>query len=235
MAAADRAAREKLVPEPVVWVEEEEPLVFAEDGAREVVAEIKTQITSSRQGAGKPSGDAPRAQPVPAPPVTAFIGSFRGLLDAAPEVVAVFRTTPEADGARVARDLASALKGQHLELSAKPSSYGAYGKTLDEAFASGYLHSDGKSVEGEYRRGPVVVETDLSVADPEALDAVYRKAKRVYHVADASEESATGIKAWLSSGWRLDGVITFGEAAARSLKKVLPEVRVFPSVHAAVS
>jgi hypothetical protein len=225
-AAAERALKENLVPEPAVWVEEEEPLVFAEDGNRETAA--KPRISEEHS-----SGESARAEPASAPPPTAFIGGFRDLLDAAPEVVAVFRTTPEVDGAQVARDLASALKGQHLELSAEPSSYNAYGRTPDEAFASGYLHSDGNGVKGEYGRGPVVVEIDLSVADPEALDTVYGKAKKVYHVADASEESVAGLKAWLSSGWRLDGVITFGETAARSLKKALPEVKVFPSVHAA--
>lgn len=224
--AAKHALTNNLIPEPVIWeenvVSDDEPVILMGDPeVQEEASERRVSEKPTPVKPDKPASGNPEACPVKR---HAFARSFADLVHGADRVVAVFRAVPDAKSGRVAQEIAQAMDGQHVELSAQPQSYKVWGHTLDEALAAGYLHSDGKNVKGESRGGNLVIEVDLSVFDPEILDLVYKKAEKVVQVVTKNlKEGEEAVRAWLSSGWRLDAVIPDSPVPAEALKKAFGE------------
>lgn len=224
--AAKYALANNLIPEPVIWeenvVSDDEPVILMGDPeVQEEASERQVSEKPTPVKPDKPASGNPEACPVKR---HAFARSFADLVHGADRVVAVFRAVPDAKSGRVAQEIAQAMDGQHVELSAQPQSYKVWGHTLDEALAAGYLHSDGKSVKGESRSGNLVIEVDLSVFDPEILDLVYKKAEKVIQVVTKNlKEGEEAVQAWLNAGWRLDAVIPDSPVPAEALKKAFGE------------
>lgn len=205
---AEKSLQQDLRPEPVIWEEGVDAGGAGEDPLQEA-AKAKRQTA-------KP---ALRKAPV----TGRWVSTFKGLLESADTVIAVFRSTANAQSDRVAATLAERLGGVHVELSASPASIAAYNEDLDFLLESGrYLHTNGSDLEGEYNGAKcIIVEVDPAVPDSKALELAYSGAANVIHVVDADEPSQgkAAIEAWLKSGWRLDAVVPDDPAAAEAFRK----------------
>lgn len=206
--AAQFALEKDLRPELVVWEDESEML--NDMPAYEEMPSPQVQPISESPAQPVPPAVEPMQQ-IEGISKGGFASSFPELLNEADTVIAVFRSVPQANSSHIAVDVARALQGVHLELSASPTSFDQHGATLDSALRSGtYLHSDGTGIQGQYNNtGYLVVEVNLMMENPEAMDMVYQKAKKVVHVVSAEmvEPSRNALSAWIKSGWRLDAII----------------------------
>jgi len=190
--AVERAIKNNLYPEILIW-QEETPKIEKPAGIKEQVAVNKPEP--------------PAVKPEELKPVQNDVYSLAG------EVIAVFRTVPGADSGRVSYEIAKAKDGIHMELSAEPVSWRYYGQTFQEALNSGkYIHSNGSKLSGKNLGSRVlIVEVDPLLPSPEALDEAYQKASKIVHVASNARESVEALTAWVKSGWKLDVVLAEGE------------------------
>lgn len=210
VSAAEYALKNDLRPEPVVW-EEPPDVPVLEDP---LVDEDKSETPSKNRKK------------------VSFIGSFEDALETAERVVAVFRSTPQAKSGSVAREIALASNGTHVELAGSPASYRLYGRDLEEALGKGYAYSDGKRFEGGHN-GCIVVEIDPGVPHAEAMEKVYKKAEKVIHVvaSEAADEAKNAVNAWIKSGWKLDGIVPDRPSAFAVFQKAFGKL-VYPDVKA---
>jgi len=182
--AVEYALKNKLCPEPLVWVETEPELfnVLEED-------KKENNVISHTQDATADS-----------------------FLELAKKIVVVFKATPDAESGKAAHDLAICIKGVHAELASKPRSFSMYyGKTIEEAVATNrYVTYDGKTLtKGSFLDTEWLVteiDADILASAPELVDSIYRKACKVVHVVGDFEKGKTAIDAWLSS-WKLDFIV----------------------------
>lgn len=196
--AAEYAIKNKLCPEPLVWVEPEPFSVLEEDKKENNVISLHAQDASA--------------------------GS---LLDLAKKIVVVFKATPDAESGKAAHDLAICIQGIHAELASKPCSYTMYGKTIEEAAATNrYVAYNGKTLtKGSFLDTEWLVteiDTDILATSPELVDNIYKKAVKIVHVVGDYEKGKTAIDAWLSS-WRLDAIVP-SEQNYHRYKKVYGDI-----------
>ncbi|MDN5375123.1 MAG: hypothetical protein PWQ39_163 [Thermacetogenium sp.] len=227
--AAEHALKNGLYPEPLVWVEEEEPVVFQEpEPPGEGHPEAKPPELPAKEA---------RPKVVPLAREAGVEARLEGILEMAERILAVFRSTSDAESGPVARDLAARLDGVHLELSPKPSSYAFYGKTLEEALRSGkYLYASSSAFAGNGYAGAkwLIVEIDVEIMPslPALVDKIYRRAEKIIH-AVGEKEGQAALKTWLESGWKLEAVVP-NRSVFDSIKRAFGKI-VFPDASALVA
>lgn len=208
--AAQYALDNKLYPEPLIWQDEDDPVLFEEPAQPE-------QPAKQEEMPQKPSPVRQEKKNTGNNVVRLSRGSdaemrVEGVLEMSRKVAVVLKATPDADSGKVARDLAEKLSGAHLEISSALESYRLYGETPEKAAESGrYMACTGSAFIGTgYMSAEwLVVELDAAVltAMPNLGDAIYKKAEKVIHAVGGFKEGQAAVKTWLESGWKLDAVI----------------------------
>ncbi|HHY41187.1 MAG TPA: hypothetical protein GX502_08065 [Syntrophaceticus sp.] len=185
--AAEYALKNKLCPEPLVWIESEPTI-------EPVISTVEKNSVKEKKN------------------VIPLHNPAEGILDIAKRIVVVFKATPDAESGKAAYDLATSLNGVHAELANKQCSYCLYGNTIEDAVATGkYITCDGKTMtKGSFVETDwLVVEIDTSIlaSSPKLVDSIYKKADKIVHVVGDYEKGKLAIDAWRSS-WRLDAVVS---------------------------
>lgn len=230
---AEHALKNRLCPEPLVWsAEEEEPVVFEELGPFNGTEEKVREQPKAKPS--EPPAKEAKSKVVSLPRSAGVKAQLEEVLEMSEKVVAVLRSTADAESGSVARDIAVRLNGVHLELSPSPSSYVFYGKTLDEALRLGrYLHANVGAFAGSGCTGSkwLIVEIDVEIMPslPELVDKIYRRAEKIIH-AVGEKEGQTALKTWLESGWKLEAVVP-NRSAFDSIRRAFGEI-VFPDASA---
>lgn len=204
------ALEKRLYPEIYVWKPKTE----------EIVHDFKPKKTTDRDSGSeksekpgfKPEKPAPHKPDVKQPqvysPAQATLEQF---LDIQNNIIGVIRSSPDANGRIVAKELADTLGVTYLDIAS----------SVPEGSDINYAHSDGRDVTYNSAFIPkaqfIIVEITPDMGD--VLQTVYDRAYKVVHVVNNNPESLAGAKAWADSGFNLDAVIPDGTIDVGRIKK----------------
>lgn len=209
------AIEKRLYPEIYVWKPKTEEIVHDFKSKKTDRADSKPEKSEKpefRPGRlEKPEFTRSEKPDVKSQTYSPVQSSLEQFLDIQNNIIAVIRSSPDADGRIVAKEIADALGVMYLDIAS----------AVPEDSDINYAHSDGRDVTYNSAFIPkaqfIVVEITPDMGD--VLQTVYDRAYKVVHVVNNNPESLTGAKAWADSGFNLDAVIPDGTIDVGRIKK----------------
>jgi hypothetical protein len=157
--------------------------------------------------------EAPQPQRKPVDKHTPAQTDFMSYISTVSKIIAVFKSTPDAQASLVAQEIAAKLGivylgvGQELQ----PS-------TINHAFSDGNTVNYNSSLMPDQA---MVVEVDIQVA--QAMEVIYNRAAKIVHVCGSNTDSGIeSVKYWTQSGFKLDAVIPDQENLLQVYKSTIP-------------
>lgn len=126
-------------------------------------------------------------------------------------VISVFKTVSYSETSNIAKSIANAVQGVHLEITSTGISAKHYGSDRQQAILSGrYAYSpDGERVDivTPSPSSVLVLEVDTDHLHPSLLANIYEASQWIVHVPGKFNDSESALDAWIDSGYKLDGIL----------------------------
>lgn len=129
------------------------------------------------------------------------------------DIIAVFKSTPDANSEAVAQEIAQRLNALYLRVAPQLNK-----STINCAYSDG----DTVNYNADFTPNKLIVEVDAQVAA--AMETIYGRASKIIHVCGANIEAGVqAVKNWVSSGFKLDAVIPDSNGLVFSYKAEIPQ------------
>lgn len=129
------------------------------------------------------------------------------------DIIAVFKSTPDANSEAVAQEIAQRLNAGYLKVAPQLNK-----STVNCAYSDG----DTVNYNADFTPNKLIVEVDAQVAA--AMETIYGRASKIIHVCGANIEAGVqAVKNWVSSGFKLDAVIPDSNGLVFSYKAEIPQ------------
>ncbi len=129
------------------------------------------------------------------------------------EIIAVFKSTPNANSEAVAQEIAQRSNAGYLKVGSQLMK-----STTENAYSDGNI----VNYNANFTPDRLIVEVDAQITN--AMEAVYTQASKIIHVCCANVElGMQAVKDWAASGFKLDAVIPDSNSTLSAYKAGVPK------------